>query len=88
MNVRDSRGTPVRVGDVVRFRGKEYTIAAFGPKEGRFGTHLIEFTEEPHTTEKPDEISIDLVGGVTDMADWQKAWPTYTTHPDDMAGKE
>ncbi len=60
----DSRGQTVRAGDLVVFRGQEFTVKGFGPKEGRFDTHVVYF-EEPveHTTEVPDEISIDLVPG-------------------------
>jgi len=58
----DSRGQPVRVGDKVLWRGKEYMIQGFGPPEGRFSTRLIVFDREPHLEEKPDEISVDLIG--------------------------
>lgn len=63
----DSRGQTVRIGDRVRFRGQEFTVKGFGPKEGRFDTHVVYF-EEPveHTPETPDEISIDLLKGSRD----------------------
>lgn len=58
----DSAGRFIDVGDTVRFRGKEFTIESFGPKTGRCDTHTITFTEPvTHTTEIPDEISIDKV---------------------------
>ena len=58
----DSKGTPIFAGDRVRWRGREYTIKAFGPPTGRFGTCVIEFEEPRHSTEDPDEISVDLIG--------------------------
>lgn len=58
----DSTGNEVFVGDVVRYRGREYTIAGFGTRTGRYDTWRIEFTEPVHTpNERPDEISIDFV---------------------------
>ncbi len=57
----DSRGTPVRVGSLVKFRGKEYTIKKFNIGRGLFGTSTIEFEEDQHTNEVADEICIDLV---------------------------
>lgn len=57
----DSTGTPIYVGDVVRFRGHRYTIFSFLPGEGRFGSAAIEFVEPCHTAETPDEISVDIV---------------------------
>lgn len=58
----DSTGTPIRIGDKVRFRGKEYTIDRFIPGLGRFGSQAIVFAEsEVHTDETPDEISVDLI---------------------------
>lgn len=57
----DSTGKSVAVGDLVRCRGKEYTIKAFRPGEGRMGTSAVEFTEPFHIDEVPDEISIDLI---------------------------
>ena len=57
----DSTGHPITIGNRVRFRGKEYTIKDFFPNEGTFGTSQIEFEEEVYTTEKPNEISVDLI---------------------------
>jgi hypothetical protein len=58
----DSTGKPIAVGDRVRFRGRVYTITAFRPGQGRFGSAAIEFDEPCHTTETPDEVSVDFVG--------------------------
>ena len=57
----DSTGKPVKEGDRVRCRGREYTIKAFRPGEGRNGVAAIDFTSPFHTAEVPDEISIDLI---------------------------
>jgi len=58
----DSTGKPIAVGDVVRFRGREYTIAAIVPNGSSFpGVCAIRFTEPQHTSEIADEISVDLV---------------------------
>ena len=57
----DSTGKPVKEGDRVRCRGREYTIRSFRPNEGRFGCAAIEFTSPFHLDEVPDEISIDLI---------------------------
>lgn len=58
----DSTGKLIKTGDVVRFRGQEFTIKAFGPKEDHYGVHTLIFEEEiTHTEEIPNEISIDLV---------------------------
>ena len=58
----DSTGRPITVGNRVRFRGQEYTIKAFRYGLGTIGTATIEFEEsDVHTTEVPDEISVDLL---------------------------
>lgn len=58
---KDSTGKPITEGDRVRFRGEEYTIKSFG-WDGPKGVPTIEFEEtEIHTTEVPDEISVDRV---------------------------
>ncbi len=57
----DSTNKPIKEGDRVRCRGKEYTIKTFRPGEGRFETAAIEFTEPFHTEEIPDEVSVDLI---------------------------
>ena len=58
----DSTGKPVMIGDRVRFRGQDYTIAEFiNPGEGSCGTSQIRFEEDVHTEEIADEISIDLI---------------------------
>jgi hypothetical protein len=59
--ITDSTRHPIKVGDKVRFRGEVYTIKAFRPGEGEFGTAVIEFEEEQHTPEVADEIKVDLV---------------------------
>lgn len=58
----DSTGKPVRPGDRVRWRGQEYTIKRFlCNSAGALGTTQIEFEEERHSSEIPDEISIDKI---------------------------
>lgn len=57
----DSAGREIRVGDCVRWRGRLYTIKAFGALVGRCGTRAIEFEETLHRQEVPDEIAVDLV---------------------------
>lgn len=58
----DSTGKPVFPGDRVRWRGEEYTIKSFlDNKAGACGTSQIEFEEEKHLSEIPDEISIDKI---------------------------
>ncbi len=58
----DSTGKPIRIGDRVRFRGKEYTIKGFSYGRGRFNIATVEFEEPQHTSEVADEISVDFVG--------------------------
>ncbi len=57
----DSSGRPIKEGDRVRFRGKEYTIKKFRPGLGRFRSAQIEFEEPCDRDEVPDEIGVDLV---------------------------
>ena len=57
----DSTGKKIKVGDRVRFRGQEYTIKRFLKTTGTLGTPQIEFEEERHTPEIPDEIGVDLI---------------------------
>jgi hypothetical protein len=60
----DSTGKQVRVGSRVRFRGRVYTIKAFGPpnSSSRGECRTIEFEESPvHVDDVPDEWAIDLV---------------------------
>ncbi len=58
----DSTGrNTLNIGDKVTFRGQVYTVKAFHPGEGRFGTACIEFEEERHVEERGDEISVDKV---------------------------
>jgi len=58
MSYLDSTGKPIAEGDQVRHRGREYTIKAFRPGEGRSGIAAIDFTEEPHVP-GADEWSVD-----------------------------
>lgn len=58
---RDSTNKLIEVGDRVRFRGREYTIRAFRPGAGTFGSAAILFEEECHTDEVADELSVDRV---------------------------
>ena len=57
----DSTGKPIRPGDRVLFRGREYTITRLRPREGRYGTCGIDFDMVPHTDEPADEVNVDLV---------------------------
>lgn len=58
----DSTGKLIKTGDVVRFRGQEFTIKAFGPVEEHYGVATLIFEEEvTHTPETPHECNIDLV---------------------------
>ncbi len=57
----DSTNKEVEIGDKVRFRGETYTIKKFNPGMGLYGTSSIEFEEPIHTTEIPDEITIDFL---------------------------
>ena len=60
---KDSQNRPVKAGDQVTFRGGVFTVDHFRPGEGRYGCRSVVFVEPvEHTTEVPDEISIDLVG--------------------------
>jgi hypothetical protein len=56
----DSANRPIKLGDKVRFRGHIYTIKEFRPGEGRLGTAALVFEEPVHTSEVPDEVSVDL----------------------------
>lgn len=57
----DSTGKIVKVGDPVKFRGKEYTIKEFLSTKSTGGTSQIAFEEKQHTDEIADEVSIDLI---------------------------
>jgi hypothetical protein len=57
--VMDSTGKPIRVGDTVRFRGKNHTIKEFIRKAG--SPARITFNE-PHMGEPADETTVDFVG--------------------------
>ena len=62
--MRDSTGKVINKGDKVLFRGQEYTIKEFHHGKGRLGTAAIEFEENIHTDEIPDEIGVDLIGAL------------------------
>lgn len=56
----DSAGRPISVGDTVCWRGKLYTIRAFGDRVGPANLYAIEFVEPLHIQgETPDEFSVD-----------------------------
>jgi hypothetical protein len=58
----DSAGRPISVGDTVTWRGKFYTIRAFGERFGPHDLYAIEFVEPLHIQgEIPDEFGVDLV---------------------------
>lgn len=57
----DSTGTPIKVGDKVRFRGHDYVIKGFIAGKGTHGTAAIEFTTARNTPEVADETSVDLI---------------------------
>lgn len=57
----DSAGRFITLGDRVKFRGQIYTIQAFKPGEGRGGCQGLVLDREPHVSEPPDEISVDVV---------------------------
>jgi hypothetical protein len=59
----DSTGTPIGIGDVVLFRGREYQIARFIPRKGPHGNSRIEFSgpQHQHPKESADESSVVLV---------------------------
>lgn len=58
----DSAGRPISVGDTVTWRGKFYTIRAFGDRQGPNDLYAIEFVEPLHIQgEIPDEFGVDLV---------------------------
>ena len=60
MTYQDSTGRPIEVKSRVRFRGRVYTIAEFLPGKGTGDTAAIVFEGPVHTTEIPDEISVDV----------------------------
>ena len=61
----DRTGKMIKVGDMVLFRERVYTIRNFLPGMGRAGIACIEFVEQDrhdaHTDEVPDEWLVDLV---------------------------
>ena len=60
--ISDSTGKPIFIGDIVKFRGKLYTIKEFLNKgSGKLGTWQIIFFEKQHVKEIADEISVDFI---------------------------
>lgn len=57
----DSAGRPISVGDTVTWRGKFYTIRAFGERFGPNDLYAIEFEEPLHMPGIPDEFGVDRV---------------------------
>lgn len=58
----DSAGRPISIGDTVTWRGRFYTIRAFGDRVGPHDLYSIEFEEPLHVQgEVPDEFGVDLV---------------------------
>jgi len=55
----DSTGKPIKRGDRVRFRGREYDILNFG-KMTNAGREII-LHGPVHTSETPTEWSVDLI---------------------------
>lgn len=56
----DSAGRQIVPGDRIRFRGKEFTLAGFGPNENFYNVATLLFTEEvTHTDEVPHECNVD-----------------------------
>ena len=56
----DSMGREVRIGDVVRYDGKEWVVCDFEPPTGdeRVGKYLL---SDNHANTWADEIAVDLV---------------------------
>lgn len=63
MSPQDSTGRFIEVGDIVRWRGENYTIKDFSEeRDPVFKTRMLIFKEPLHLTdEKPYEYSVDLV---------------------------
>lgn len=59
----DSTGRFIEVGDIVRWRGQNYTIKEFSEeRDPVFNTPMLIFKEPLHLNdEKPYEFSVDLV---------------------------
>lgn len=57
----DSTGKQIKVGDRIRFRGQEYTLKGFGPFENVYDVATLIFEEELHTTEIPNECTVDKI---------------------------
>ncbi len=56
----DSTNKNIRIGSIVRFRGKEYTIESFYYEHSDSLAQIL-FEEKQHTDEVADEMSVDLV---------------------------
>ena len=57
----DSTGQRIKIGDRVRFRGKDYTIESFSESKLASRIQAIQMTEPVHTDEQPTEFSVDLL---------------------------
>ena len=57
----DSAGQSISIGDTVTWRGRFYTIRAFGERQGPNNLYAIEFEEPLHMPGVPDEFGVDLV---------------------------
>lgn len=55
----DSTGKMLCIGSRVRFRGEEFTVKAFGPRDADGITTLQFYEEINHTDETPTETSVD-----------------------------
>jgi hypothetical protein len=61
MAYKDCKGHEITHGDIVRFRGHDYTVVSFLDGKGRTGSAAIEFEREPFVSEVPDELSVEFV---------------------------
>ena len=53
----DSTGKQIVIGDKIRFRGRNFTLKAFGSNTD-FGVATLIFNEPMHTEEIPNETSV------------------------------
>ena len=57
----DSTGKQIFVGDRIRFRGQEYTLKGFGPRDVEYDVSTLIFDEPLHTEEVPHECNVDKI---------------------------
>ncbi len=57
----DSTGKQISIGDIIRFRGQNYTLKDFGPVEDHYGVATLIFEEPLHTEEVPHECNVDKI---------------------------